>query len=142
MSTGLYRSIAVGAGWMIFLRWVDRLIGLVSIAFLARLLIPEDFGLVGYAMVFLAIMELFFMFSFETALIRDQKAQADSYNTAWTLEIIKGVILALLMVVGAPYAADFFNEPETQTILYAIAALLTDSPWLSKCLALSISRKT
>ena len=57
MHTGLHRQIAIGAGWMILLRWADRLIGLVSIAVLARLLLPADFGLVGYAMVFLAIQD-------------------------------------------------------------------------------------
>ena len=121
MHTALNRRIAVGAGWMIMLRWLDRLIGLVSIAILARLLLPEDFGLVGYAMVFLAILELFFLFSFETALIRDQKAEADSYNTAWTLELIKGVVLSALLALGAKPAAAFFGEPQVETILYLIA---------------------
>ena len=122
MMRGLHRRIAVGAGWMILLRWADRFVGLISIAVLARLLLPADFGLVGYAMVFLAILELFFMFSFETALIRDQEAGADSYNTAWTLELIKGFVLSGIVVLGAKPASIFFNEPQVEIILYWIAA--------------------
>jgi lipopolysaccharide exporter len=121
MSTALYKKIAVGAGWMVMLRWADRIIALGSIAVLARLLLPADFGLVAYAMMFLTFLELFFLFSFEVALIREQDASADTYNTAWTLEVIKGFVLAGLILAGAPFAAAFFGEPEVKTILMLVA---------------------
>jgi lipopolysaccharide exporter len=38
----LGRSMAAGAGWMVLLRLADRAIGMVSLAILARLLLPED----------------------------------------------------------------------------------------------------
>ena len=55
MSSSINRRIAVGAAWMVVMRVADRIIGLLSISILARLLLPTDFGLVAYAMVFLAI---------------------------------------------------------------------------------------
>ena len=118
------RRIAVGAGWMISMRIADRLIGLVSIGILARLLLPHDFGLVGYAMVFVGILEIFFQFSFEPVLIRDQESSRESYDTAWTLALIKGVVLALLLLIGAKPISVFFNEPEVETILYSKGPLL------------------
>lgn len=105
------------------MRLADRAIGLVSIAILARLLLPDDFGLVGYAMAFFAILEIFFQFSFETVLIRDQDAGREAYDTAWTLDLIKGAVLGLLMVVGAAPIAEFFNEPEVETVLQWLAIL-------------------
>ncbi len=108
---------------MISLRWINRLIGLVSIAILARLLLPTDFGLVGYAMVFLAILDQFFMFSFETVLIRDQEATTDRYSTVWTLEIVKGLILSTILVASAKSVAAFFGEPEVEAILYWFAVI-------------------
>jgi O-antigen/teichoic acid export membrane protein len=47
MHSNIKDKVAIGAGWMIALRWVNRLIGFISIAILARLLLPEDFGVVA-----------------------------------------------------------------------------------------------
>ena len=74
LNSNVNKSIAIGAAWMIGLRQLDRVIGLISTTILARLLLPADFGLVVYAMTFIAIVELFFEFGFETVLIRDQEA--------------------------------------------------------------------
>ena len=123
MSASINKRIAVGAGWMVSLRWVDRFIGLVSIAILARLLLPIDFGLLGYAMVFLGTLDQLAMFNFQLVLIRDQDAPEERYSTAWTLEIIKGIILAAIMIAGAGAAADFFGEPKVEGILYWIAVV-------------------
>jgi O-antigen/teichoic acid export membrane protein len=54
-------------------------------------------------------------------LIRDQDATEHSYNTAWTLNIVKGFILSILLAIGSKRAAVFFNEPEVEVILYWIA---------------------
>jgi len=121
MTSDVRKKIAIGAGWMVLLRWSDRLIGVLSIVVLARLLLPVDFGLVAYAMVFVAILELFFMFGFDTVLIRDQQADDSTYNTAWTLEIIKGLLLALLLLIGAKPIAEFFSEPRVENIVYVIS---------------------
>lgn len=108
---------------MIGLRQLDRVIGLISTTILARLLLPDDFGLVVYALTFFAIVDLFFQFGFETVLIRDQDAGADSYDTAWTLEIIKGFVLCALLIAGASPISQFFNEPRVEAVLYLLAAV-------------------
>jgi len=108
---------------MIGLRQADRLIGLISITILARLLLPEDFGLVVYATTFMAILEIFFQFGFETVLIRDQDAGRDSYDTAWTLEVIKGILLAGLMAAGAHQISLFFDEPALQVVVFYLATI-------------------
>jgi len=123
MNTGINNRIAIGAGWMISLRWIDRLIGLVSIAILARLLLPADFGLVAYAMVFLAILNQFLMFGFEAVLIRDQDATKEGYSTVWTLEVIKGLVLSIIIVASAKPVAAFFSEPDVEGILYWVAII-------------------
>jgi O-antigen/teichoic acid export membrane protein len=123
MTNGINKRIAIGAGWTIAIRWADRAVSLLSIAILARLLLPADFGFVGYAMVVLAILDQFFQFSFETILIRDEDETKSKYHTVWTLEILKGLILALLIVFGAKYIAGFFREPDLDVILYCLATI-------------------
>ena len=55
---GVGRHLVIGAGWMILARFADRAIGLVSTAVLARLLLPEDFGLVALAVSLIAILDM------------------------------------------------------------------------------------
>ncbi len=123
MSAEIKKRIAIGAGWMVFMRLGDRLIGLVSMAVLARLLLPADFGLVGYAMVLLAILEIFAQLGVENALIQDQKAPRESYDTAWTMNICKGLALSLALLLAAQPAALFFDAPEVEPVIYTLAFL-------------------
>jgi O-antigen/teichoic acid export membrane protein len=123
MNTEINRRIVAGAGWLIALGLTDRLIGFFSILILARLLLPHDFGLVGYAMAFIGILEVFFQFSFQTVLIRDQDAPRESYDTAWTLDLIKGVSLAALLLLAAPNIAAFFGEADVEAIIRWVALL-------------------
>ena len=121
--TNFGRSMAVGAGWMVAMRWVHRLIGLASIAFLARLLLPEDFGIVGYAMLVIALLELLSGMSIDDALIRERDADAGYYSAAWTMNVLRGVVLAVLLLALARPAAEFFHEDALEAVVFAIAAL-------------------
>ena len=106
---------------MIVLRFCMRGLGLVSTIVLARLLIPEDFGLVALAMVLVGATEALTTFNFDIALIRDQQATRAHYDTAWTLGVLRGLIVGLVLVALAEPAALFFNEPRVTQIVYALA---------------------
>ncbi|MHB8849285.1 MAG: oligosaccharide flippase family protein, partial [Burkholderiales bacterium] len=66
------KNMAKGAFWMILLRFAVRGIGLISTVFLARLLIPTDFGLVAMAMSIIGAVELLGAFSLDVTLINNQ----------------------------------------------------------------------
>jgi O-antigen/teichoic acid export membrane protein len=123
MNSDIHKRIAIGAGWMVSLRWADRILHTASIVILARLLLPSDFGLVAYASVFLGILNEFSMFSFRTVLIRDQDTTKDRYHTVWTLEVLKGLALSTVIVASAAVVAKFFNEPKVEAILYWVAVI-------------------
>ena len=59
MSSDVKKRMAIGAGWMVGLRVLDKLVGFVSIGILARLLLPEDFGLVAYGTTVYGILQSF-----------------------------------------------------------------------------------
>ena len=54
----LGRRITTAAAWIVAFRWLDRLVGLLSLAILARFLSPDDFGIVGYVMLVIGFLEL------------------------------------------------------------------------------------
>jgi O-antigen/teichoic acid export membrane protein len=113
--------MAAGAGWMILMRLADRGIGLVSLAILARLLLPEDFGLVALAVSIIALVDMFGQFGADVALIQNQHAERRHYDSAWTLNLATAMAMSLVLVVVARPAAAFFAEPRVENIVYWLA---------------------
>ena len=106
---------------MITLRVADHLIGTLSLAVLARLLLPADFGLVNYAIVALGILELLSNFGVDVALIRNKTASRAHFDTAWTLEVSKGVVVCLALLALAQPAATYFDAPALEHVMYVFA---------------------
>lgn len=117
----LKRRMASGAAWLVLFRLTDRGIGFVSTLILARLLVPADFGLVAMGTSILAALELMGAFSFDIALIQNQRADRRHYDTAWTFAVIFGLFNATGMCLLAAPAAGFFGEPRVEGLMYALA---------------------
>ncbi|MFW6093131.1 MAG: lipopolysaccharide biosynthesis protein [Pseudomonadota bacterium] len=118
---GLSGKVADGAVWMTGLMIAERGISLVSTIILARLLVPEDFGVVAMCMSVVAALELFAAFGFDVVLIQKQGASRAHYDTAWTLRLLSGVLIASL-IVGAAYPTSvFYDEPKVVWPMIAIA---------------------
>lgn len=100
------RRFARGAGWLYAYRWLDRLLDLVSILVLARILSPEDFGLVAIAASFVTIVEGLAAFDVNKALIRIRDEARELYDSAWTLAALRGLIAALIMLAITPWLGD------------------------------------
>lgn len=118
---GVGGRVASGAAWMISARLVERGLGLISTVILARLLLPEDFGLVAVATAVITILELLTGFGFDLALIRNQQATRNHYDTAWTLNALIGFGIALLMLALAIPASTFFADVRVAPIISVLA---------------------
>ncbi len=115
--------MATGATWMIAMRMADRVIGFVSMLILARVLFPEDFGLVATATAIVACLEVLSNFSFDLALIQNQETDRNDYDTAWTLGLIRGLAIAACLFFGAGPIAAGFGDSRLETILMILAIL-------------------
>lgn len=119
--TGLANKLASGAAWMIIARFATRAIGIVSTLILARVLMPEDFGLVAMATSLVALIELLRAFGFDTALIQNQSASRDHYDTAWTFNALFGLGAAIAVCLLAGPAADFYKEDRVMPVMWVLA---------------------
>jgi O-antigen/teichoic acid export membrane protein len=115
------RKMAAGIAWMSLMRIGVKGLGLVSSIVLARLLVPADFGLVAMAMSVILALELLREFSFDVALIQRQDADRSYYDTAWTLNVLLGLLLASLLVLAAFPTAAFYNEPRLRNVMLVLA---------------------
>ncbi|HET9448418.1 MAG TPA: oligosaccharide flippase family protein, partial [Steroidobacteraceae bacterium] len=115
-------KMARGAAWMVAFKGVERMLGLVSTLVLARLLAPTDFGVVAMATSLMAMLELFSAFGLDAALIQRANATRTHYDTAWTLNICAGVVIALLMLALAWPMSLYFREPRATGAIAVLAA--------------------
>jgi lipopolysaccharide exporter len=106
---------------MIAMRWAIRGVGLASTVILARLLSPDDFGVVAMAMVAVAILQSFSQSGVDLALLRAEAPQREHYDAAWTLEIIQGVLLSLALFVTAPLVSGQFDDPRVDEVIRMLA---------------------
>lgn len=116
----LSQKVVKGGFWVFFLRIVNRGFSLIRLIILARILSPNDFGLMGIALLTMSTLETFSQTGFQTALIQKKEDIKSYLNSAWTVLILRGFILFIIMYFIAPYAAIFFNSPEAKTIIRVI----------------------
>lgn len=101
---------------------LTRLIQLTKVVILARLLPPEEFGLLGIAFLVLTALQALSEFGVNAALIQREEDHVDEYlNTAWMLQIARGAVLASVAVLGAPFVATFFGEPRVIPVIRVLA---------------------
>jgi len=115
------REVFAGTLWVVAARWGMRGIGLISTVVLARLLAPHDFGVVALAVLVLGAIEVFSYTGMVTYIIRHPNPQRSHFDTVFTLQVIIGCVLAVVVFFAAPYGAAFFKEPETEAVIRWLA---------------------
>ena len=104
------------------MRWGMRAIGLISVVILARLLDPADFGIITMAGLLLGLLESFAELGMAMIVIRERELSRTDLDTAWTLRIIQGLLLAALLAILADPVAAYFHEPRVKGVIVLSAA--------------------
>jgi PST family polysaccharide transporter len=116
-SPSLTSQMATGAAWMVLFKVVDRCTGILSTAVLARLLAPEDFGLIALATSIIAVLEVMGAVGLDTALVQRVDATEEHFNTVWTFNLIFGIFLAAIVVSLAWPMAKIYDDPRLATVM-------------------------
>jgi O-antigen/teichoic acid export membrane protein len=104
-------------------RVLNRVLSLVRLVVLGRLLEPQDFGLMGMAELAMTALNFLSQTGFGLALIQRPDVRREELDSAWTVHVIRGLVLAAVLLVGAPYVGGFFNEPRVVPILSVLALI-------------------
>ena len=76
---------------------------------LARLLTPEDFGLIALVTVFIALANVFVQSGLNTALIQKKNADNLDFSTVFYASLSIAALLYGVLFLCAPFIADFYN---------------------------------
>ena len=107
--------------WVGAMNFGGRGLQMVMMVILARVLTPRDFGLLGIALLTLGTLQQFSELGLEAAIIQREEKNVNEYlNTAWCLEVGRGVLLASICFFAAPYVASFFGEPRAIPLIQVI----------------------
>lgn len=115
--TDLANKTKKGLQWSALERFLTQGIQLVITLYLARLLGPTAFGLVGMLAVFIAIANVFVDSGFTSALIRKTDRTESDLVTAFYYNIAMAGLCYLALYISAPLVADFYQQAELQTLL-------------------------
>ncbi|WP_428534416.1 oligosaccharide flippase family protein [Rhodopila sp.] len=114
---------ARGAGWVVAWRLGMRLLGLCSTLMLVRLIRPADFGIIALASSFSQTIDGMMTLGTEEAVIRESSPGRKFYDTAFTLNLLRGLSVAALVAALAYPAAGFFADPRLGPVLLFVACL-------------------
>ncbi|HYJ81597.1 MAG TPA: oligosaccharide flippase family protein, partial [Allosphingosinicella sp.] len=113
----LYRSAVIA----VTMQWLMRFIGLISVFILARLLHPEDFGILGLAVATLALVELLGAVGLWQALLRIKEWDREHLDTAWTIQLIVFGTMGLLALATAPLVGHLYGQPALTAVLAVLS---------------------
>lgn len=101
-----------GGIWVFGLQILNQLVSFGKVIALAKILDPRDFGIFGYSFLALSTLDAFTRTGFREALIQRKEYASDHLNVAWTIEVLRGFFILVLLQVLADPVAVFFGFPE------------------------------
>jgi len=118
------RRVGIASIYAVLQRVLLRGLGLFSTLILVRLLSPEDFGIAVLASAALATLDMLTWTGFGLAIIRMPAPRTAHYNTAFTLTVLRGVLLAGIFFLLAGWPADFMSEPRLESVIQVLAGIV------------------
>lgn len=124
MAESLKQKTVKGVGWS----FVDNIAN-VGITFLvglvlARLITPEEYGLIGIILIFVAVFDSIMNCGFSNALIRKNDADDVDYNTVFIVNMVLSVVLFIAFFFSARFIADFFSQPLLEPLTQVMGSIV------------------
>lgn len=127
----LSRKVFSGIFWKFSERILAQLISFIVSIVIARILSPDDYGLVAMSMIFISIANVFVASGFSTALIQNKEADDESFSTIFYISFLISIILYLILFFAAPLIASFYNKEELTGLTRVFGLILPLSSYKS-----------
>ena len=102
---------AKGLFWGGISTFFQQIIGMVFGIVIARILSPDDYGLVAMLAIFSAIANTIMDSGFTTALINKKTIRHEDYNAVFWFSAFCGIVIYMILFLAAPLIAQFYNKP-------------------------------
>lgn len=112
MNSEFKKNTLSGISWSASSQVIRLIVNLVITSVLARLLLPEDYGLIGMITVATGFLLVLKDFGFGAALVQKKEVEEIEYVSVFWLNVFMGITLAIIVFFSAPLIASFYNEPQ------------------------------
>ena len=109
---------------LVSVRLVHRSLGLISTLILARLLLPEDFGIVAIAAILLQFANVLSSSGIQQYIPQKEDIDDDDVNTAWSIDISMKFILWMILLFSAPLIGEFYDNDELITVIQVVSVVV------------------
>jgi O-antigen/teichoic acid export membrane protein len=110
-----------GFFWSLIERFGNQLIQFIIGLILARLLTPNDYGLLGMILIFISLAQVFSEGGFSAALIRKSRIRNIEYSTVFWFNLVISLSSYAILFITAPYISQFFNEPQLNLLVKIVS---------------------
>lgn len=110
--------------WKLFESFGSKGISMLVSVILARLIMPESYGVVALTAVFMNLSDLLIQAGFSTTLIRKETVSDEDYATVFCISIISSIILYLAIFISSPWIARIYQIPQLCSVLRVISLVL------------------
>ncbi|CAN5623788.1 lipopolysaccharide biosynthesis protein [soil metagenome] len=117
----LQRRVTRGVGWTIADNWGRQLLNLLVFIIIARLLLPEEFGLVALAMVFVVLAQLFVDQGLGDAIVQRRQVAREHIDTAFAAAMLLGSVLTVTGFLVAGPIGGLLGEPRLGPLLSVLS---------------------
>jgi O-antigen/teichoic acid export membrane protein len=117
----LAEKVGAALGWKATQHAGTKVIFLIRTLILARLLSPDEFGLLAIATVAIGSLLSLTEFGMLQALVQREESQKDHYDVAWTVGIVRALAITGVVILCAPLIAQLFGDPRAAGIIQVLA---------------------
>lgn len=117
----LKKQASNGVFWVAIERFGHQVLQVIIFIIMARLLKPEDFGMIAMLMIFFAIAQNFIDSGMGQALIREKEITDQDRSTVFWFNLLLSVFFYCLLYISAPWIAKFYSQPELIDLIRVMA---------------------
>lgn len=121
--TGIFKSMS----WRLFERIGAQAAAFIVNIIVARILSPEDYGVVAIATVMIAILDAVGDGGIKSALIQKDQVDSTDYSSAFFFRLGTGTFMYVILFFSAPYIAAFYRNGELVRIIRILSLMLLTS---------------
>ncbi|WP_373056147.1 lipopolysaccharide biosynthesis protein [Zunongwangia sp. H14] len=122
----LQKKAFSGISWTFIEQFGSKAINFTVQIVLARLIAPEEFGLLGMILIFSAVGNSLTDSGMSQSLIRSEKPDEDDFSTVFTINLALSLFLYLVFYIAAPLISSFYDQPRLTDLIrvYSITIVI------------------
>ena len=110
--------------WKFLERGGTQGISFIVSIILARLVLPEEYGVIALMTIFIGLANVFVQKGFSTALVQKKDADDIDFSTVFYVNLIMAGVIYIILVYTSPLIANFYSEPQLGSLLKILSLTL------------------